>query len=90
MESPGGRSEGLGPGLPISIDACIEILLGPNASELQERHLNALHRLCFTNKDGFVIRELPKVQSIIEITLGLLERAVGKEEFSDALAELLR
>ncbi|GFH17977.1 uncharacterized protein HaLaN_14707, partial [Haematococcus lacustris] len=55
-----------------NLDKVIALLTGRNSQELEARHLAAIDKLCASSKDGFAIRDLPKVQQILEITVQLL------------------
>jgi len=58
------------------LDKVIALFTGKNSQELYERHLAAIERLCQSNATGFAIKDLPKVQQILEITLRLLLKGV--------------
>jgi hypothetical protein len=54
------------------LDNVIKLFTGPNSAALHERHVAAVNRLCKNNVNGFAIRDLPKVQQVLELTLQLL------------------
>ncbi|KAF5830681.1 hypothetical protein DUNSADRAFT_14196 [Dunaliella salina] len=60
----------------MDLDKVITLFTSKNSQELYERHLAAIERLCHSNATGFAIKDLPKVQQILEITLGLLLKGV--------------
>jgi hypothetical protein len=57
------------------LDKVIALLTGPNSKALHDRHLSAVERLC-SQSTNFAIRDLPKVQQILEITLRLLLKGI--------------
>lgn len=77
------------PGLHIELERVLEVLTNPSNEDLVERHLNALQRLCWSNRDGFSIRDLGKVLNVVEITLGLAERHEDIR-FEEGLGQLLQ
>ncbi|MEW5303624.1 MAG: hypothetical protein WDW36_006297 [Sanguina aurantia] len=60
----------------IDMEKIIRLLTGPNSAELYDRHLVAINKLLQNSRTGFSIRDLPKVQTILEITLRLLATGV--------------
>ncbi|GFR41272.1 hypothetical protein Agub_g1947 [Astrephomene gubernaculifera] len=74
-----------GPG--VELDKVIALFTGPNSADLYERHVAAINRLCRSNSGGFAIRDLPKVQKVLELSLALLKR--GTPGFVDSLCELV-
>ncbi|KXZ56694.1 hypothetical protein GPECTOR_1g625 [Gonium pectorale] len=69
------------------LDKVIALFTGPNSADLFERHVAAISRLCHSNSAGFAIRDLPKVQQVLELSLALLKRGSGG--FEEALCELV-
>jgi hypothetical protein len=72
---------------PVDLDKVILLFEQPNSRDLHERHVAAIGRLCKTNSMGFAIRDLPKVQQILELSLALLKRGIGG--FLEPLCELI-
>ena len=71
------------------IEKIIALFEGAHSSALHERHQAAIARLCYSTGDlGFAISDLPKVQQIFELTLGLLGR--GLDGFLEPACSLLR
>jgi len=60
----------------MDLERVIALFTGKNSEDLYERHLAAIERLCQSNATGFAIKDLPKVQQILEITLRLLLKGV--------------
>mgnify|MGYP006283385623 CR=1 FL=1 len=71
----------------MDLDKVIQQFTGPNSEDLYERHLAAIERLC-KNNVGFPIRDLPKVQQILEIALRLLLK--GNAGFLQPAVDLIR
>ncbi|KAL6758369.1 flagellar associated protein [Haematococcus lacustris] len=71
-----------------NLDKVIALLTGRNSQELEARHLAAIDKLCASSKDGFAIRDLPKVQQILEITVQLLLK--GNARFLQPAISLVR
>eukprot|EP00195_Chlamydomonas_chlamydogama_P007748 CAMPEP_0202890108 /NCGR_PEP_ID=MMETSP1392-20130828/615_1 /ASSEMBLY_ACC=CAM_ASM_000868 /TAXON_ID=225041 /ORGANISM="Chlamydomonas chlamydogama, Strain SAG 11-48b" /LENGTH=1052 /DNA_ID=CAMNT_0049573609 /DNA_START=191 /DNA_END=3349 /DNA_ORIENTATION=- len=84
----GTEPEPNGAGTMPDLDRMIKLFTGPNSSELYERHAAAIDRLCKSNPTGFAIRDLPRVQQIFELTLGLLKN--GQQMFLEPACQLLR
>lgn len=69
------------------MEKIIRLLTGPNSAELYERHSIAINKLLQNSAGGFAIRDLPKVQNILEISLRLL--ATGVEVLLQPSLDLL-
>ena len=61
----------------MEMDRLLTLFRGPNSAELYERHIAALDKLCRTNAAGLAIRDLPKVQQIMELTLELVRSGIA-------------
>lgn len=72
----------------VDFDKIIQLFTGPNSSDLYERHVSAVERLCKSSSSGFAIRDLPKVQQVLELTLQLLKR--GLQEFLAPATSLIK
>ncbi len=70
------------------IDKLIKLFTGEISVELHDRHCASIDRLCNASGDGFAIQDLPKIQQIMELTLGLLESGIGS--FLEPACKLLR
>lgn len=55
------------------LDKVIALFTGRNSEQLYDRHISAIERIC---GNAIAIRDLPKVQQILEITLKLLHKGV--------------
>lgn len=78
------------PGAPApDLDRLLALFNSNNSAQLYERHLAAIERLCKAYAStGFAIRDLPKVQQILELTLALL--SAGNTDFLQPAEELIR
>lgn len=72
----------------MDLDKVIKLFLDPNSQDLHERHTVAVQRLCEANVAGFPMRDLPKTQHVLELTLGLLR--AGFPEYLEPACQLLR
>ena len=70
------------------IDRVLKLFSGPNSAEMYERHVSAVERLCRNNIGGFAIRDLPKVQQLLQLTLQLLGK--GIDGFLQPAIDLLK
>jgi hypothetical protein len=70
------------------IDKLIKLFTDGNSSELYDRHCAAIERLCSSSTEGFAIQDLPRLQQILELTLGLLLK--GVDRLNDPTCTLLR
>lgn len=72
------------------LEKVIALFQGPNSSDLYERHCTAIQRLCkeASSQGGFAIRDLPRVQQVLELTLKLLSSGVG--DFLQPAVDLLK
>lgn len=73
----------------VSYDKVINLFTHRHSSELYDRHVAAIHRMCRSAADGFAIRELPKIEQILKFTLELL-RSSEHKEVEEATIQLLR
>lgn len=73
----------------VSYDKVIGLFTHSLSSELYDRHVAAIHRMCRAASEGFAIRELPKVDQIVQFTIALL-RKTGAREVEEAATHLLR
>ena len=77
------------PGNGVDFERVLALFLGPHSQELYERHISAIERLCkATATSGFAIKDLPKVQQILELTLKLLGN--GMQEFLEPVVDLIK
>uniref|UniRef100_A0A061QTH0 Flagellar associated protein n=1 Tax=Tetraselmis sp. GSL018 TaxID=582737 RepID=A0A061QTH0_9CHLO len=76
-------------GSSISYDRILGLFTHEHSSGLYERHIAAVHRVCRHAKEGFAIRDLPKVKQVLEFTLALLRRAPS-QDIEEATELLLR
>ncbi|KAG2443045.1 hypothetical protein HYH02_009460 [Chlamydomonas schloesseri] len=74
-------------GPTVELEKLIALFTGPNSADLYDRHGAAIQRLCKNNASGFAIRDLPKVQQVLELSLALLKR--GSAGFTEPLCELV-
>ncbi|GLC35790.1 hypothetical protein PLESTB_000494500 [Pleodorina starrii] len=74
-------------GPAVDLDKVIALFTGPNSADLYDRHIAAINRLCRSNPNGFAIRDLPKVQQVLELSIALLQR--GSTLFLEPLCELV-
>ncbi|EFJ42961.1 hypothetical protein VOLCADRAFT_96890 [Volvox carteri f. nagariensis] len=74
-------------GPAVDLDKVIALFTGPNSADLHERHVAAINRLCRSNQNGFTIRDLPKVQQVLELSVALLKRGIGL--FLEPVCELV-
>lgn len=73
----------------VDLDRVLALFNGPNSNELYERHYAAVEKLNKTSaQTGFAIRDLGKVQQILELTLKLIQS--GSTEFLQPAEELIR
>ncbi|GLI68965.1 hypothetical protein VaNZ11_013493 [Volvox africanus] len=71
----------------VDLDKVIALFTGPNSADLHERHVAAINRLCRSNPNGFAIRDLPKVQQVLELSVALLRRGIAL--FLEPLCDLV-
>lgn len=69
------------------MDKLIALFTGPNSHDLHDRHVAAILKLCKGNQQGFAIRDLPKVQQILELSVALLR--YGNDTFLEPVCELV-
>ena len=69
------------------MDKLIALFNGPNSHDLHDRHVAAILKLCKGNQQGFAIRDLPKVQQILELSVALLR--CGNDTFLEPVCELV-
>jgi hypothetical protein len=72
----------------VDLDAVIALFQGPNSATLHERHIASVEKLCRQNAEGIAIRDLPKMQHVLQLTLQLLSS--GKAEFLQTAVDLLK
>jgi hypothetical protein len=60
----------------MDLDKVIALFTGPNSESLYDRHYAGLDKLCKNSVGGIAICDLPKVEQILRITLGLLQKGV--------------
>lgn len=77
------------PNVEINYEKLIALFTGAHSSELFDRHIGVVDRVCRVNSGGFAIRDLPYIEKILSF---LLEKNIeGKADvFADALCKLLR
>jgi hypothetical protein len=75
-------------GPEISIDRVVELLTGPNSSDLAQRHVVTIEQLCRTNAAGFAVQDLKKINQVLQITLTAVKN--GYAAFEEPLCLLLR
>lgn len=78
---------GAAAGATVELEKLIALFTGPNSADLYDRHVAAMQRLCRNNAAGFAIRDLPKVQQVLELSVALLKR--GSTGFVEPLCELV-
>lgn len=71
----------------VELDRVIALFRGPNSADLHDRHVAAMLKLASSNPQGFAIRDLPKVQSILELSIELLRHGVAA--FVEPLCHLI-
>ncbi|GIL72923.1 hypothetical protein Vretifemale_3064 [Volvox reticuliferus] len=71
----------------VDLDKVIALFTGPNSADLHERHVAAINRLCRSNPNGFAIRDLPKVQQVLQLSVALLRRGIAL--FLDPVCDLV-
>ena len=75
--------------ISVSYDKVISLFTSRHSSELYDRHVAAIHRMCRSAANGFAIRELPKVEQVLVFTLELLGKTQNSE-VADATEHLIR
>lgn len=55
-------------GVAVSADDVVALLTGPNSQQLAMRHVSALTKLCSRYDDGFYIRDLPRISTLLDFT----------------------
>ena len=75
--------------ISMNYDKVISLFTSRHSSELYDRHVAAIHRMCRSATNGFAIRELPKVEQVLIFTLELL-RKTANSEIADATEHLIR
>lgn len=88
METCTGRTGSPPNAAAVDLEKLISLFEGPNSADLYERHVAAVQKLCRSNASGFAIRDLRKVQQVLELSLALLKR--GQDCFLEAVCELVR
>jgi hypothetical protein len=73
----------------VDLDQLIKLFKGPNSASLHERHCASIEKLCRSNADGFALKDLPKVQELLELTFGLVAHA-GVASMLEPACTLLR
>ena len=71
-----------------SIDQVVKLLVGPDSRDLVVRHTHAINQLCARNADGFYVRELSKLRTIMEVTINAVKQ--GQIDFEAPMELLLR
>jgi hypothetical protein len=71
-----------------SVDQVVKLLVGPNSSELVQRHTHAISHLCCSSKDGFYMRDLEKVRTIMHVTIVAIQQA--QSSFEEPMCSVLR
>ena len=70
------------------LDKLAKLLLHQGSESLVHRHICGIERLCKSNSQGFAIRDLPKVQQVLGITLKLI--ASGQGHYTDHVCSIIR
>ncbi len=70
------------------VDKIVKLFEGPNSQDLHERHVAAIERLCKSSAGGFAIRDLPKIQQVLEVTFRLIQQ--GLLQFVEPVHQLIR
>jgi hypothetical protein len=74
-------------GVEITVDHVVQLLTDPSSKDLAARHAAALKNLCRTNWEGFYIRDLGKVSTLLDLTVLSVSR--GQTSFQEPLSMLL-
>lgn len=75
-------------GVAVSADDVVALLTGPNSQQLAVRHVSALKTLCSKHKDGFFIRDLPRISTLLDFTASAVKQ--GQATFEAPLGLLLK
>ncbi len=86
MAPPAGA---LGPAPAVPIEKVLKLFTGANSQQLYDRHMSALDRLCKANASGFAIKDLPQIQQLLELTLGLIS-VKGMADFVQPAVTLIK
>lgn len=71
----------------VDLDKVLSLFRGPNSAALHERHIATIEKLC-ASSEGFALRDLGKVQQVLELTLELLKG--GSSGFLQPACKLVR
>ena len=71
----------------VSVASVVQLLTGPNSSDMAMRHVAAVQRLCRHASEGFSINDVEKLTSILKITSSAAMR--GQDMFCEPLQHLL-
>eukprot|EP00899_Mesostigma_viride_P002503 jgi/Mesvir1/12253/Mv00470-RA.2 len=73
----------------INYDKIVALFMNPHATELHQRHIAAVERICRENDDGFPIRDLPYMDKVVSHMLQFVKE--GKAEiYAPPLCRMLR
>ena len=73
---------------PENLDRLVKLLSYPGSEQLRDRHLYAIQGLCKQNSNGFAVRDLSKVQTVLEVTIKLLGN--GCIEYATPLCDIIK
>ncbi|CAG9463471.1 unnamed protein product [Pedinophyceae sp. YPF-701] len=73
----------------MGVDRVIDLFTSELSSELRDRHAAAIRRLCRSYPEGIAIRDLPKVDHLMDITIRLVVEE-GDEELGEPLCAMLQ
>jgi hypothetical protein len=70
------------------LDKLVKLLTYQGSEQLQHRHVCGIERLCKVNSQGFAIRDLSRVQQVLELTLKLISS--GQAQYTEHVCSVIR
>lgn len=72
----------------VELNKVVKLFTGPNSKDLHARHIAALDKICQAGDVGAAIRDLPKIEKILQVTFELIQN--GLTIFEEPVMNVIR
>ena len=71
----------------VTVEQVVRLLTGPNSEDLAVRHVVSINKFCASNAQGFYVRDLGKLCTILDVTVQSIKQ--GQATFEAPLQQIL-